>query len=384
MKPLDQSWRVVMILMFFWLITVAPGLQMAGTFWPEEKLTGAVVEINRPQWSWSVWLSGAWQTNFEQWWNQNLGFRGALIKTVNQINFSVFKEISSGGNVKIVLGKNKMLYEKGYITNYHGRDTVPLSVLEKQVAQLVALQRKLEQKGIVLVVVISPSKARVYPEYLPAAWARKQPATPLTDYERIKPLLAQTSIPLIDSTEFFLTKKSEIPYLLFPEGGTHWSYYSACLVQSEIMRILATQLAKPLRNVDCTPVGVDTQVVGTDRDLSDLLNIWDKTAIVGPTPHPKLAGIGDKNAYAPRVAAIGDSFIWTLAAVAHSARLYAEQDIYYYFESRRRYPALPEPQIRDRLDWEKDFFSKDVIIIETNEVAVNTIGFGFVEAALAQ
>lgn len=361
-----------------------PVLQRLFMFVPEHTLKGVVVTVHRPVWSLSDWLTGAWQTNFEQWWNARLGFRGALIKTVNQINFSVFNEVSSGGNVKIVLGKNNMLYEKGYIANYHGREAVPLAVLETQVARLQSLQAKLKQRGIVLLLVISPSKASVYPEYLPRVFAHKRPGTPATDYERIKPLLEKAEINLVDGTEFLLAKKKVLPDLLFPHGGTHWSYYGACVVQSEIMRTLQNSLNRPLRQLDCEPIAVDNNPIGTDRDLSELLNLWEEGAIDGPTPHPRLAVSGTAQAFQPRVAAIGDSFIWTLAGVAEPGKLYQEHDIYYYFESRRRYPAASEPHIREKINWSKDFFSKDVIIIEINEVAVSTIGYGFVEAALAE
>ncbi len=102
----------ILFLLVFLALCLAPAAQVYFKFLPEESLKGVVIKTARPAWSWDDWFTGAWQTKAEAWWNQRLGFRGALIKTVNQINFSVFKEISSGGNVKIVLGKNKMLYEK--------------------------------------------------------------------------------------------------------------------------------------------------------------------------------------------------------------------------------------------------------------------------------
>ncbi len=374
----------IFFLLVFLVLCLAPVSQRVFKFLPEETLNGVVVTLSRPQWSWNDWLSGKFQTQAEEWWNARLGFRGALIKTVNQINFSLFKEISSGGNVKIVLGKNNMLYEKGYIANYQGREASPLTVLEKEVEKLVELQAKLKKRGIVLVLVISPSKASVYPEYLPQAFDTKQPGTPDTDYVRIKPLLEKAGITTIDGTEFLLAKKAEVPDLLFPHGGTHWSYYGACLVQEEIMQTLEKKLNKPLRHLVCKPRAVDNNPIGTDRDLSELLNIWTEKVIDGPTPHPILSLAGKKNAYQPRVAAVGDSFIWTLAAVAEPVKLYKDHDIYYYFESRRKYPAAAESNAKEKIDWPKDFWSKDVIIIEINEVALNTIGYGFVDAALKE
>lgn len=36
------------------------------------------------------------------------------------------------------------------------------------------------------------------------------------------------------------------------------------------------------------------------------------------------------------------------------------------------------------LDWERDVFSRDVVILEANESAIGTFGFGFIERALEE
>ncbi len=378
---MKRAFNVIFLLIFF-LACVLPSAQLLFKFAPEEKLAGTVVEISRPKFSLNTWKTGEFQTQLEQWWNQHLGFRGALIKTVNQLNFNLFREISAGGNVKIVYGQNNMLYEKGYINHYHGRNAAPYALLKNEVTDLVALQTKLAARGVPLIVVLAPSKASVYPEYLPGQFAVKQPGTPATDYERIKPLLKQAGITVIDGTEILLTEKKTNPNLLFAHGGTHWNYYAACIVQEKIMQAMEQKLQKPLVHLVCDPPVVDNEPIGTDRDLADLMNLWDNTVTNGATPHPLLKTTGPKDAFRPTVAAIGDSFVWTISEVQNSVKLYQDLNVYYYFESKRHYPGPIEPNAREQIDWERDFFSKDIIMIETNEVALNTLGFGFVDAAL--
>ena len=64
-------------------------------------------------------------------------------------------------------------------------------------------------------------------------------------------------------------------------------------------------------------------------------------------------------------------------------QVYSERDFYFYYKQNIKYPANTcNPIDRRNLDLKREILGKDIVVIETNETALNVLGYGFVENAL--
>lgn len=378
-------WSRVAVIFFLSLLYL-PGVQMVLRIVPEVELQGVVVESTRPRLTPQAWLSGAFQDQLSQWFEDRLGFRGHLIKTENQLNFSLFHDISAQTKTKIILGKDRYLYEYAYVHNWNGQDILPGAVyvkaLEERVRNFKELQEALRKRGITLVLLLSPSKASVYPEFIPTAYHSPLRTQRNTYYARLRPLLDAAGVEYLDAREYFLTHKATSSYPFFTRGGTHWNYYGACLIARELILRLETLQQKDMANLHCEPVIVDNTTYGTDRDLAHLVNIWDDAAFDGPTPHPTITTSGGEKVFKPKILWVGDSFTWTLLSIMDSRGIYQSRNFFYYYNRNSSFPEGKEVALdQAAIDWEKDVFSHNIIIIEASETAIPEFGFGFVEDA---
>lgn len=147
---------------------------------PEPRLGGVVKPIPRPVFSLKSWWDGRFQEQVEGqgqtekgepregWIDRHVGFRSVWIKTDNQINFSLFRELPThAGPQPITLGKDNWLYEDDYVNSFIGFEVVPKRHLQQYASYLKELQDDLQKRNITMLLVVSPSKAAHYPEYLP-------------------------------------------------------------------------------------------------------------------------------------------------------------------------------------------------------------------------
>jgi alginate O-acetyltransferase complex protein AlgJ len=329
------------------------------------------------------------------WFNERLGFRSFWIKTDNQVNFSVFHEIHRNTNSRsIVPGKDNWLYQGGVINNLLGFSTASTEQLEQFAVDLERLQEELQQRGVTMLVVVSPSKAVHYPEYLPDwVWPlrdklRRQGIREKSDYEIFGPSLDREGVNWVDAPMRFRQERTQQQatgeeYRLFPQGGTHWSHYGASLVSAEILDRLEELTGKDLTNLIFKRVFVDRETTGTDNDLGDLMNTWTPWVFKGPTPHALI--VRDPGPWRPTILWLGKSHSEMLIVALDPYEIYKQCDYLFYFRWRYIWPDPDHHRYRidrDRFDWQKEFQSHDVVIIELNEAQLDGLAHGFVEGAL--
>jgi hypothetical protein len=360
-----------------------PAMQSHFAFTKERSLLGYTAEAAPLEASLEQWIGGRFQTAAENAFNEQIGFRGHLIRAENQLNFSLFGDISSRTQTKIVLGKDHYLYEKAYIDAYNGVDAIAPEILEEKITSLKELQEKAEKKGVAFILLIAPSKASVYPEFIPERYLLKKESRKTTNYEQLIPLLDAYGINYFDANAFLIEQKKERPYDVFSRGGTHWNYYTACFVSKEFVEMLERIAEINLVNVSCDSVVVDTKATGTDRDLTDLTNLIDDSAIDGEIAHPIFHVSAKEGEQAPDILFVGDSFMHTILAIMEHGPMYKSRDLYYYYNTAFKKPEnTAVPINRDAIDWERDIFSKDIIVIEVSQTGIPELGFGFIEDAV--
>lgn len=384
----------------------AVGVQTAFHPLREMHLHGVVKPVEEPVLSLKSWWDGRFQqqvqgreqtqgqSQIEGWIDRHVGFRPVWIKTDSQINFSLFREIPATDNPQqIYLGKDNWLYEEDDIDNYLHLDVLPPERFRKFAADVKILQDELQRRDITMLLLISPSKATHYPEYLPNWIVRqrdelhRQYPERQYNYEVLMPLLHEEGVNCVDATKRFRQQRVEQreagqEYRLFTRGGTHWSHYGASLIVAEMLQRLKELTGNELAELRCRRVSVDNTTTGTDNDLGAVLNLWAPWVTEGPTPHPHI--LGKPGEWRPDVLWVGSSFSDTLTELMDKYRVCRRRDSLYAFLRRTVYPGGKiYPVDRAKFDWQEELLTREVVIIEIDEAELSGLAYGFVKGAVA-
>src|SRR4030042_4371264 len=148
-------------------------------------------------------------------------------------------------------GKNKYLYEEPYIDNYNRIHPIPPGELENKTASLKMLQDRLLQRNIRLLLLITPSKATVYPEYIPDRVILSDNLSRQDNYEILLPIRKKYGINFTDGRRMFLDLKHKSVPSLFTSSGSHWSLYGGDLFSARLVELIEQLLGKRLVSIGC-------------------------------------------------------------------------------------------------------------------------------------
>ena len=352
---------------------------------PSLGLSGKVKkEVSKPDFTLLSFLDGKYQENLEKWFKRDSGIWPYLVRTENQLNFSLFKLASTNYKSTVVVGKDNNLIERSYIRAANDLDSATAERLTKKVNKLKELQDLFESKGAAFIVMISPNKPALYPEFLPEAYFKPGGEERVSKYERMIPLLRKAGVNVLDGYKFFKDRINEDPYPFFDFSGTHWNEYGSCLIGQQLISLSQELINKPLISFTCDPVIVNDVPGYSERDLSRILNIWWPEATYSNSPRPKSVRVSRGGEYRPNVLFVGTSYMWALLRHLDVHRVFRKRDFYYYFKRNSTYPKRSFKTIdKARINWQKNVFSKDLVVLEVNEAFVSRVGYGFIKAALA-
>ena len=368
----------------FVLVLALPAIHSLTGWPPELPLQGAENEVPAPALRAAAWWRGTLQPDLDAWLNRHIGLRGRWVRAANQINYSLFRELPRGDGTKVVLGRGGFLFEKVYVDTYRQAGQSPEAKLREASAAVRRLQDRLAADGIAFLLVIAPSKAEIYPEFLPEeADAAGRPLR-RSNYENMIGFLRQDGVNLVDAHQLFLEwKREEGAPQLFAHTGTHWNYYGAARVVEQILCRLRDLTGKDLPALAVVGSETNRNVVGPDNDLGDLANLWTREQLVGPQIHPLREKV--PGTYRPDILFICDSFGTQLTQLMARSKLYRQQDTYFY-NKRHFYwprprashldPDAPDPGLLAELQ------GRDAVVIVEVEYFLPGIGFGFVEELL--
>lgn len=378
------SYQKITFLIAVGLFFVLQIIQLCFKPFPEPGLRGLQVEPPWPVLSFQSWATGEFQEGYEKWLGYNFGFRGYWIRTYNQIAYSLFKEASQGADDKIIVGKKDQLFERAYIDEYFNYiPPAAISDLAAKAQRIKRLQDLLQQRGIASIVLITPSKASIYPEYIPDAF--NIPVKQERNYPNFVNFLKQYDVQYVDGHEITAEQKRKSEYPLFCRGGTHWNYLGAYYTTREMILKWQEQVNQSMTNLGCTRVDIDDNPTGSDKDLAYLLNLW-RTPDRYPTPHPAITAA--PGVFKPNVLFVGGSFAGLIVQTLAQNGVCSNIDYYFYYNKRLVCEdggkELKEAGLLDKLDWERDVFGRDIIVLEVNEQNIPNMGSGFIEDALSK
>jgi hypothetical protein len=380
--------------MLFVLILFLPTIQHSLNILPSTTLIGKEEPPPKVYWSATGWLDGSFQEQYSKRRDSRLGLRDYLVKTYNQLHYSLFHRIVSTTGTDVVIGKDNWLYEMVYITKLDTASKDDGSLIDARIQGLRNLQDQLEDLGIAFVYVIAPSKAEIYPEYIPDNLRKEPlPSGTKTDYQQARASLEKHGVHFVDSHTLFLNEKQNKGYQLFGPSGVHWNKYAAYLAWKNLAPLvndkLRIQLQIPsLEQIESRP----SEPV--EADLGGVLNLWERALTSPVTDYPVFAIQPTANSEKPSILIIGDSFLFTLVDIIKRANLATDVDAWYYFKRHFKY-RIKEGHIMDRpaavdtpmdtktIDWHNQLFEKDLVVLVAAESALPVLGFGFIEEALA-
>jgi len=336
-------------------------------------LTGVVApQQERLQWTWQAWFSGELQKRFGTWYADNLGpLRKVLIRLTSGVYYLAFDR-SLSSNAEIVIGKQRMLFQQVYVHDACGGGAgVEPAALQHS---LRAARQALAQRGIALAMVISPSKAALYPQFLPARYCTglsRQRA-----YDQLLPLIAAGDLPIIDGHAITVAAQAASPWPLFARDGVHWNHLGALPTLQRVLALIEAQLGRPLVHLKLERVDVDDHPTWYDSDLGHLLNLPFPLHPY-PTPH---AVIGHDGTGRPiRILFVGSSFLWVPFDMLAQNGVMSGATFYSYYREIFRiggdfgYTAAPptrDDSVSTRDDLKAEIGKVDAVVLEVNEAFV--------------
>ena len=333
------------------------------------ELGGVTAETRNVPFSWSALRSGEFQKSKAREFDERFEPRKHLIRYTNELWFVLFRD-SSTVTSNIAVGPGDALFEKAYLREYFIERT-DKQTLAPWVKDLSELQAFCRSRGIGFVVVVSPSKAALFPEDTPVMWRRWYDPRPRGYVQLVEHFRAH-GIAFVDAPAILAKQKAETPPALplFPKGGTHWSARGAWLITNAIQLQFREQ-EKATEPLEIEHSFISKRPSGEDADLFRLMNL----ARAPREPTEKLTIRPSVRADSERLkmAVIGGSFCWAPIRQLKASRQFTAIDFFFYYNlfkwreaddvsGKVRTPAVP-------LDFDHEVFGLDCLLLEINEAS---------------
>lgn len=355
------------------------------------KLKGAIIEKEKPKFSLRGYLKGSYQKDLEEWYNDNFYLRNNFIKLYSRLKFNIFDKSSLPGAIK---GKEGMLFEPDYVDEYLGlRKTTSDKDLKKLVHNIDEIRKVCNKFGKEFYLIITPSKAHFYHEYLPERAVRegtlhKDRQGKNRDYYRFLNILNSTDIKYFDSVKYIEDNNKLFNTSLYSKYGTHWTFVTAAKVLNGFIDYINKTSRLDLTNIYVDDVLESNKSFNEeDVDIQSVLNFKSKEKYKFQSPIVKSEKKDTRNM--PNIFIEGGSFNWQLIKYLRMNRVVNEMDFMFYKKFVRRYKF--QQMINEQVSIDKNnkelsnayldryLPNKDMIILEVNQTALNNMGEGFIE-----
>ena len=355
------------------LAMILPAAQKEWKLVNEPTLNGDFLENEQPEFSWTGFYNGSFQTASDAWLEQHIGFHNTLVRLRNQLDYSLFNKPNAEG---IVLGKEGFVFEYDYISELTGRDFMSYSFIDEKLRRLKYVQHYLKTtKDIDLVLVFMPGKASFYSEYLPDKYLEKKPDS--TNYAVYLSEMKKRNIRYIDLNNYFHEFKKETLYPMFPKYGTHWSIYGMSRAAHVWLDSIEQFRGRKLNDFSTDSLYFSTTPLRTDYDGGKALNLLINIS-KEKFAYPYYVFGHDSSRYKPKVLVIGDSFYWNIFNAGIPNNLFANEAFWYY--NRKVYPEFyTHPKYTNELNLKEEVEQKDLIFIMVTERFLNIFDWKLID-----
>ena len=314
------------------------------------------------------WFDGSFQSAADEWWKERFGLRFFFVKLDNQINWSLFGRPFKAGLATLAVGPNDWLFEFMYISAYCSlKPQTPDEQMREEFQLIRDFQDAMDARGIPFVVMISPSKAAVYPNEIPTGHCEPHPGGGV-DYDGALPIMKELGIRFVDGFEITRQSKALWPQItLFTQGGSHWNNLGAFYTANALLDAARPLADRPIPALVLDDVKIDNNPVGPDKDLVNFLNIFFPDTDF-PTAHPEVSMPGAEDDKL-RMRLIGTSFNEEVAMVYAQSQGFEllEHYWYYHYDIRDALGGGATPHTRETVDWAR-LLDTDLLVLELTMV----------------
>jgi len=354
----------------------------------ERELNGVFSAPEKPNFSLDAVLSGKFQSEAEEYFEYKLVTRKFFTRIYNQVLYSLFR---STDNKEILVGRDMYLFEKAYPSALlFEMDAVQKADLEQKIDRLAQLNDLLKQRGVTMIVRMSPSKAEYYSEYLPSSYGRfakmKQSGAYTQNWRQVfLEKIQTTDIPFYDC-HLLLQELKDQGQVVFTKGGTHWSLAPMEEYINGLNAYMEGFLGKKLGRIEAVDEQVLTGQMGSPDD-SDIWNLcWNAVSVEPNYPSPNITYRAIPGDEAIRVFAIGQSFSTQLLRTIYSMEnpVWSETNFSWYDGRVIRYNTeTPDGiQVSETTEDFAQYLGMDIILIEFLENGTGEKQFEFVDHLL--
>lgn len=337
---------------------------------PDHRLAGVEPEPRTPRLRLGAIITERFQRELTAWFEAKLGVRGYEVMIDNSILYHLFGETRYGAGVHI--GEAGVLFENDDLAFYNRTaESLPGDeVIDAAADKFAAIQRRLRGEHRLFLPFLSPSKATVYRDAVPARWKRDigEPRPSDAMYLRWKAALDKRGVEYIDVRALMQASGKDRAVLWRPTGR-HWSAYTGCLVMKDAMARYA-RLQSREYSYDCTVETSVGDLANSDFDLWSLMNVSASPASLESTNvsrHESVAVTGPK----PRLLVMGTSFCWALLHDAVASMQFSRALMNYYNRS------MADGTNREMWDiavggarWHDEILGNDIYLIDSYEIYV--------------
>lgn len=283
-----------------------------------------------------------------------------------------------------MLGNNGYLFQTAHLASLNHRRPKNHAKLPDRVKAIKELQDILAKLGKTLLIVVTPNLPSLYPEVIPSIHLDPSRHERPHPYTPVKEAFEREGVRFVDTVEQLKRLESNYPVKFFSPAGSHWNDLGSCLALQAINHALLDQGGPTLRGFSCDTYKIFNTPRAKDTDLLEIANLLFPSRLHSPLPYVDIKYTSPPQTKQPSVLLVGTSYLFALSEHLYDWDLAKNHELYFYYRQARRggekrFHALN----KNALNWSK-VFSHDIILVNVGIGNPVTIGYGFIEEALAK
>lgn len=361
--------------MMLLLLLVFPAVQKEFSLVQIRELDGDFILAEEPDLNLNDWMEGKFQSAFERYIDDHIGFRNSLVRLNNQLDYSLYRIPHADG---IVVGKGDQMFEYDYIREFIGNDFIGENVIDKKMRKLRFLQQYLKrEKDIDLVLVFEPGKASFYPEYIPDRFLKGKKGK--RNSEEFRKKADKYGIEYIDFDLWYRNDlKGKSAYPLYAPYGIHWSTYGSSFAADSLLNYIESVRQIDLVNATVDSLTVNIHANRPDYDVGRALNLMWRLPETDSLAYPVFS-FGDTTSNAkPMVLTVGDSYYWNIFNTRIPKHIFGNE-AFWYFNSAVYPDTYLHPVSVVDLNLKDEIEKQDVIFLMVTGRFLYKFGWSFIE-----